>query len=289
MTTFAGNAQHTAVFNPAAQDLNSDPLVRLDRSEQHRRPGPLRGAPDHRRQHGPRAREDRRRRVPGPGFRRTRAAPRNTRWRPTTSCRPTTGSRRTSPVLAAGPPADRLYYPGAGGTVFFIENPDSARRGLPSGEVFYTSLADYLANAAAFNAAVFVNTPITADSAGNIFFGFRVQGTAPAPLSTTQGGFARIAPDGNATYVLAGAAADDPAIGRDSHNSAPALEQRRDDPLRGREVREHRTPTATCSAWTPSTLATRYRVLLKDPRNGQRQQRRYPGRQHRFAHRRAGR
>ena len=57
---------------------------------------------------------------------------------------------------------------------------------------------------------------------GQVYFGFRVQGR-PAPLSTTQSGFARIAPDGNGTYVLAGAAAADVAITRDTHNSAPAL------------------------------------------------------------------
>ena len=45
---------------------------------------------------------------------------------------------------------------------------------------------------AAFTSSVFVNTPLTADSVGNGNMGFRVQGSAPAPLSTTQSGFARI-------------------------------------------------------------------------------------------------
>ena len=70
---------------------------------------------------------------------------------------------------------------------------------------------------------MFINTPLTADTNGNVFFGFRVQGTAPAPLSTTQSGFDRIDPNGSATYVLAGTAANDASIGRDTHNSAPAL------------------------------------------------------------------
>ena len=63
-------------------------------------------------------------------------------------------------------------------------------------------------NASGFNSTVFIDTPITADSAGDIFFGFRVQGTAPAPLNTTQSGYARIDPNGNVHYILAGAAAD---------------------------------------------------------------------------------
>src|SRR5205814_5930560 len=116
----------------------------------------------------------------------------------------------------------RLYYAGAGGTVYHIDNPDLVSHGAPVQEAFY-GLSNYLADASAFNSTVFINTPLTPDSNGNIYFGFRVQGSAPAPLNTTQSGFARIAPNGNGTYVLASAAANDANIDRDSHNSAPAL------------------------------------------------------------------
>src|SRR5258707_282600 len=109
------------------------------------------------------------------------------------------------------------------GAVWHIDNPDSNTPGTPVREVFYTSLAGYNANAGAYNSTIFINTPITADSNGNIYFGFRVQGTAPAPLNTTQSGFARIDPNGNGRFVLAGTAANDVKIGLDSHNSAPAL------------------------------------------------------------------
>src|SRR5205085_443093 len=90
-------------------------------------------------------------------------------------------------------------------------------------EVFYTDLATYTAGASGYNSTVFIDTPITADSNGNIFFGFRVQGTAQAPLSTTQSGYARITPGGTATYVLAGNAAADANISLDCHNTAPAI------------------------------------------------------------------
>ncbi len=171
------------------------------------------------------------------------------------------------PVLAAGPQGTRLYYPGAGGTVQYIEDPDSDSPAAPVREVFYTSLANYEANAAAFNAAIFVNTPITADSAGNIFFGFRVQGTAPAPLATTQSGFARIGPGGDATYVLAGAAAADPSIARDSHNSAPALAN--DESVLYVVVKAAGSDSyGYLLGLDAATLATRHRVFLKDPRNG---------------------
>src|SRR5438105_1222484 len=55
------------------------------------------------------------------------------------------------PVLANGPLASRLYYPGAGGTVYYIENPDSDTPSIPVQECFYTNLVGYAANAAAFN------------------------------------------------------------------------------------------------------------------------------------------
>ena len=126
------------------------------------------------------------------------------------------------PVVATSSSGTRLYYPTAGGTVSYIDNINTGGVKTPVRLAFY-GLANYQANISGFNSKVFVNTPITADASGNIFFGFRVEGTAPAPLSTAQSGIARIDPAGNATYVLAGTAAGDAAITRDSHNSAPAI------------------------------------------------------------------
>jgi len=170
------------------------------------------------------------------------------------------------PVLATSSET-RLYYPGNGGTIYYIDNVDSASHGAPVQQVFYTTLANYQANAAAFNSTVFINTPITADSSGNVFFGFRVNGTAPAPLTTTQSGFARIDPNGNATYVLAGTAASDANIGYDTHNSAPALSN---DQTTVYVV--VKSPNSDASygyllGLDSATLATKYRVFLKDPRS----------------------
>ena len=116
-----------------------------------------------------------------------------------------------NPCIATGSFGTRMYYAGAGGTIWHIDNPDSNTPGTPVRDVFYTSLAAYNTNAAAYNSTIFVNTPITADTAGNIYFGFRVQGTAPAPLNTSQSGFARIDTSGNGSFVLAGTAANDGA------------------------------------------------------------------------------
>ena len=112
-----------------------------------------------------------------------------------------------NPALAShvdpgtGQRVTRLYYAGAGGTVFYVERPDTASHGAPVRRAFY-GLDAFQTNVNGFTSTVFVNTPLTADRQGNVFFGFRVQGTAPAPLSTTQSGFARITPGGAATIVL---------------------------------------------------------------------------------------
>lgn len=170
------------------------------------------------------------------------------------------------PALAVNSVDTRLYYPGNGGTIYYIDNPDSVSHGAPVQQVFYTTLANYQANASAFNSTVFINTPITPDSSGNVFFGFRVQGTAPAPLSTTQSGFARIDPNGNATFVLAGTAANDSNIGQDSHNSAPALSN--DQTTLYVVVKGASNDTyGYLLGLDSTTLATKFKVFLKDPRN----------------------
>jgi hypothetical protein len=169
-----------------------------------------------------------------------------------------------NPCIATGSFGTRMYYAGAGGTIWHIDNPDSNTPGPPAREVFYTSLAAYNANAAAYNSTIFVNTPITADAAGNIYFGFRVQGTAPAPLNTNQSGFARIDTSGNGTFVLASAAANDGLINQVSHNLAPALSNDGNTLY----VVAKGSANSKLLGLDPTTLATKYSVSLRDPRNG---------------------
>lgn len=172
-----------------------------------------------------------------------------------------------NPVITTGSFGTRMYYAGAGGTIWHIDNPDSNTPGAPVREVFYTSPANYEANANAYNSTIFVNSPLTADANGNIYFGFRVQGTAPDPLNTSQSGIARIDSNGNGTYVLAGAAANDPAINRVSHNVAPALSN---DGNTLYVVVKWSTNSSYgyLLGLNPTTLATKYSVFLRDPRNG---------------------
>ncbi|HMG03903.1 MAG TPA: hypothetical protein VK581_00495, partial [Chthoniobacterales bacterium] len=265
--TFAGNAQHTAIYQPAAQNLNTIQWSTTIDLNPGAGPGAHYGAP--------------------------LVTAANTVLVPVKTASDgfqvnafdgSSGAAKYTlttdyvlpghgwvpvydPALTTGSFGTRLYYPGRGGTIYHIDNPDDVAHGAPVQEVFYTTLIGYQNNAAAFNSTIFINTPITADSSGNIFFGFRVQGTAPAPLNTNQSGFARIDPNGNGTYVLAGTAASDPEIRFDSHNSAPALSN--DETTLYVVVKSDTTEFyGYLLGLDSTTLATKHQVFLSDPRNG---------------------
>src|SRR5580704_5389210 len=94
----------------------------------------------------------------------------------------------------------RLYYPGAGGTVYFRDDPDSNRGS--SGQIAFYGLSNYMANRQAYNSTVMINTPLTVDSGGNVYFGFLVTGQNPSDLAS---GIARISASGQGTWVSAAA------------------------------------------------------------------------------------
>ena len=172
-----------------------------------------------------------------------------------------------APVIASdGAGGLRLYFAGAGGTIWYVNNPNATHTNADRVRVAFYGLSNYLANPSGFNSTVFIDTPITADSKGDIFFGFRVQGTAPAPLNTTESGYARIDPSGHGTYVLAGTAAGDTTVDTDSHNLAPALSN--DQKTLYVVVKGSTDYTSPYLLGLDSTtMATKYKVALKDPRN----------------------
>jgi len=115
-------------------------------------------------------------------------------------------------------PKNRLYIPGAGGTVYYRDAPDAAASG--TGQIAFYGMANYAADPATYNANVQINTPITVDRYGDIFFGFQVSGTTEAGL---QSGIARISSSGSGTWIAATAAAGDANIVKVAMNCAPGL------------------------------------------------------------------
>ena len=157
----------------------------------------------------------------------------------------------------------RVYYAGAGGTVLYRDSIDLSAPSAPTRVIFFGD-GNYAANAAAYNANVSISTPITSDSAGNVYFGYTVTGSTPLNL---QSGIARIAPNGAAVFTSALAASmNDPGITKVPTNCAPALS------LDGKTlyvaVLDENSGRGDLLALNSSTLAPIAKVALKDPQNG---------------------
>ena len=162
-----------------------------------------------------------------------------------------------SPALT---PSGRLYYAGAGGTICFRDGVGTAAPGPVNQLAFYGNAA-YAANKPAFNSSVFIDTPITSDALGNIYFGYQVTGANPANLA---GGIARIAANGSAIFMSAATAAGDAGMDHVQQNSAPALSK--DGSTLYVAVSDG--GSGYLLALSSTTLAQQARVALHDPVSG---------------------
>ncbi len=161
-----------------------------------------------------------------------------------------------SPTLTS---SNLIYYPGADGTVY--------RANLASaGSVASTRLAfygttNYTANPSAYS-NVYIDTPITSDAAGDIYFGYQVIGV-PAIAALGSGGIARISANGVGTYVSAASATGDPTMLKAVENCAPAISND------GSSVYVAMNSTSFSSGYlvqlNSSTLATTSKVVPMDP------------------------
>jgi hypothetical protein len=114
--------------------------------------------------------------------------------------------------------SNQLFIPDMGGRVLVRPNPDQAK-GAATHLTFYGK-KNYGKNPTVYQQNVQIDTPLTTDANGNLYFGFIVLGTTPINL---QSGLARIAADGTGTWVSAATASGDPAISQVAISGAPAL------------------------------------------------------------------
>ncbi len=119
-------------------------------------------------------------------------------------------------VTACLTPSGRLYLPAAGGTLLVREDPD-AFVSATSRIAFFGDVA-YAADPTAFGATVFVNTPLTSDDLGNVYFGVHVTGVNPAGVTSC---LVKITPTGIATAVSIPTYSAD--MSKVTHGCAPAL------------------------------------------------------------------
>jgi hypothetical protein len=112
----------------------------------------------------------------------------------------------------------QLIAPPAGGTVLVRHNTENLSATVT--RLAFYGIDNFKANRTAFSSNVKINTSITADQNGNLYFGFIVLGPTPVPLES---GLARIGTDGTASWIAASAASGDPGITKVNMNCAPAL------------------------------------------------------------------
>jgi hypothetical protein len=167
-------------------------------------------------------------------------------------------------------PDGRVWMPESGGRVIVRSNagdPGDAAATLTTFTFYGDSLYD--ANRATFDATVFINTPLTSDAAGNVYFGFVVTGANPAGLGG--GGIVRIGANGAMSHVTVAAALPPSAEPtKTATNSAPALSNDgstlyvlvNNVPPQG--VR----PSGRLLALNATTLATQGHIALLDPASG---------------------
>lgn len=160
---------------------------------------------------------------------------------------------------------NRLYFPGAGGKLHYRDDADNPN-GAVGSVAFYGNDVYDLARAQ-YDATVIINTPLTIDPAGNVYFGFVVTGANAAGLTS---GIARVTPGGAGTWVAARAASGNAAIGKVATNSAPALSN----DLATLYVAVTTTPPAPdhpsgmLVALDAQTLGPRGAIELRDPKTG---------------------
>ena len=165
-------------------------------------------------------------------------------------------------------PGDRLYFAGAGGKLFYRDGPDSTAN--PIKTVVFYGASQYSQHKSVYNAEVYIDTPLTTDGQGDVYFGFVVAGATPANL---QSGVARIDANGNGSWVGIAAAAGDGSMQQVPANSAPALSND------GQTLYVAATNTSLIGgggfgsgyllALDSTTLATKGKIFLHDPQSGQ--------------------
>jgi len=158
---------------------------------------------------------------------------------------------------------NKLWIPTAGGTIESRTRIDAITNARVTRAAFY-GRESYAANPAAYAATVFINTPLTVDKRGNVFFGFMVTGNNPSALES---GIARVSNRGIGTWVTAAAASNDPAMKKVAHGSAPAVT---------RDGKTVYVAVSNADGWgsgvgyllalDAKTLATKASVRLKDPK-----------------------
>jgi hypothetical protein len=112
----------------------------------------------------------------------------------------------------------QLFVPDIAGRILVRQNPDQVKGAVT--RLYFYGVKNFKKNPAAYQQNVQIDTPLTNDANGNLYFGFLALGSTPLNL---QSGLARIASDGTGTWVSAATASGDPSMTQVAISAAPAL------------------------------------------------------------------
>ncbi|HEY5801288.1 MAG TPA: hypothetical protein VIT92_13775 [Burkholderiaceae bacterium] len=183
------------------------------------------------------------------------------KWQSTTDFIPV---NKTYSYGIAATPQGRVYFPGAGGKLHYRDNIDGTPGPLQT--VVYYGASVYESNKAALDTAVIINTPLTTDADGNVFFGVAAAAN-PANLTSA---IVRVAPDGKAVFTSVSTAAGDVNVSRPANSAAPALSPDSKTVYAVATSAPGLTPqTSFMLAFDSTTMAVKAKVALVDPKSGQ--------------------
>ncbi len=123
-----------------------------------------------------------------------------------------------TPGLGPTISGNTLYIPDIAGRVIARPNPDLKKQ--KASKLYFYGVKNFKKDRTAYEQNVQINTPLTTDPAGNLFFGFIVFGSTPLNLKS---GVARIATDGTGTWASAATLSGDSSVFEVSMSAAPAL------------------------------------------------------------------
>jgi hypothetical protein len=166
------------------------------------------------------------------------------------------------PAIGPTLSGNQLFVPDFAGRVIVRQTPDQAT-GTVSRRIFYGK-KNYTANPTIYQQNVQINTPLTTDANGSLYFGFLVLGPTPIGLKS---GLARIAADGTGNWVSAASISGDAAVTNVAMSCAPALSN-------DGNTLYIATTNASAGygyllALNSTTLAVINKVRLKDPSSSQ--------------------
>ena len=169
-------------------------------------------------------------------------------------------SANFTPSLSPTISGTHLFIPDIAGRVMVRQNPDQKAGALS--RLYFYGAKNYRKNPTVYQQNVQIDTPLTTDASGNLFFGFIVLGSTPINL---QSGLARIAANGAGTWLSAATLSGDPSMTEVSVSCAPALSPD------GTKlyVAVDNGSSGYLLALNSTSLALIHRAVLTDPSSGQ--------------------